>query len=147
MTGEVMEELFNFFQSFISMKLGKKNQLEIFDFIFDCVHLLYYKYQKINFKRDGSYMDTPDWTKNEKANPIIKEDNRCSQYAVAVTLSHRETKKDSQRITKIKLFIDKYNLEEINYSSKKMTGKKSKRNNLAIVLNALYAKKENIYPA
>ena len=94
-------------------------------------------------------MDSPDWIKNEKAtiNPIIKKDNRCSQYAVAVTLNHEETRKDSQRITKIKLFIDKHNLEEINYSSEKMIGKKLKRNNLAIVLNVLYAKEENIYPA
>ena len=30
------------------------------DFIFDCVHLLYYKCHKINFKRGGSYIDSPD---------------------------------------------------------------------------------------
>ena len=35
-------------------------------FIFDCVHLLYYKYQKINFKCSGPNADSPDWIKNKK---------------------------------------------------------------------------------
>ena len=30
------------------------------DFIFDSVHLLYYKYHKINFKRGGSNIDSLD---------------------------------------------------------------------------------------
>ena len=36
------------------------------DFIFDCVHLLYYKCHKINIKRGVSYIDSPDWTKYNK---------------------------------------------------------------------------------
>ena len=28
------------------------------DYIFDCVHLLYYKCHLINFKRVGSYVDS-----------------------------------------------------------------------------------------
>ena len=30
------------------------------DFVFDYVHLLYYKCHKINFSRGGSYIDSPD---------------------------------------------------------------------------------------
>ena len=37
------------------------------EFLFNCVHLLYYKCHKINFKRGGSYIDSPDFTKNKKA--------------------------------------------------------------------------------
>ena len=37
------------------------------DFIFDSVQLLYYKCHKINFKRGGSYIDSPDWIKKKKA--------------------------------------------------------------------------------
>ena len=46
-------------------------------------------------------MDSPDWTKNEKAtiNPINKKDNICFQYAVTVALQHEEIKKYPQRIT------------------------------------------------
>ena len=45
------------------------------DFIFDCTHLLYCKCHKINFKRGGSYIDSPDWIKSKKAttNPINKK--------------------------------------------------------------------------
>ena len=43
-------------------------------FIFDCVHLLYYKCHKKSFKKSGSNIDSPDWIKNKKAtiNPINK---------------------------------------------------------------------------
>ena len=48
-------------------------------------------------------------------------------------------------MTKIKLFIDKYNWERINYPSKKDDWKK--KNYPTIALNVLYAKKEKKYPA
>ena len=77
------------------------------DFIFDCVHLLYYKCHKINPNCDGSNLNSPEWTKNKKTtiNPIMKKDNKCFQCAVTVSLNHEEIKKDPQRITKIKPFF------------------------------------------
>ena len=33
--------------------------------IFDCVHSLHYKFHKINFKRGGSYIDSPDRIKDK----------------------------------------------------------------------------------
>ena len=42
-------------------------------------------------------------------NPINKKDDTCFQYAVTVSLIHERIKKDPQRITKNKYFIDKYN--------------------------------------
>ena len=56
-------------------------------------------------------------------------------------------KKVPQRITKIKAFINKYNWEGINFPSEKDDWKKIEKNNVAIALNVLYAKKEKIYPA
>ena len=41
-------------------------------------------------------------------NSINKKDSKCFQYAVTVAFNHEKTKKDSQRITKIKPFINKY---------------------------------------
>ena len=38
------------------------------DFVFDYVHLLYYKCHKINSNRDGSYIVSPDWIKKESNN-------------------------------------------------------------------------------
>ena len=51
------------------------------EFVFDYVHLLYYKYHKINPSRDGSYINSPDWIKNKKAtiNLINKKDNKRFQ--------------------------------------------------------------------
>ena len=61
-------------------------------------------------------------------------------------LSHEEIKKDPQKITKIKPFINKYNSEGINVLSEKDDWKKFEKNNVTIALNVLYAKKEKIYP-
>ena len=53
-----------------------------------------------------------------------KKDDNCSQYAVRVTLNYEEIKKDLQRKTKIKPFINKYNWEGIKLSSEKDDWKK-----------------------
>ena len=95
------------------------------EFVFDYVHLLYYKCHKIDPNHGGSYIDSPDW----------------------IALKYEEIKKDPQRITKIKLFINKYNWEGIHFSSEKADWKRFDKNNVTIALNALYAKKEKIYPA
>ena len=89
--------------------------------VFEYVHLLYYKCHKINLNRGGSYIDSPDWMKSKKVtiNPINKKVNKCFRYAVTITLNHEEIKKDPQRITKIKLFVSKYNWEGINFPSEK----------------------------
>ena len=55
-------------------------------------------------------------------------------------------KRDPQRITKIKPFINKYNWEGINFPSERNDWKKFEKNNVTIALNVLYAKKEKIYP-
>ena len=119
------------------------------EFVFDYMHLLYYKCHKINPNRGGSYIDFPDWIKNKKAtiNSVNKKDNNCFQYAVTVTLNHEEIKKDPHKITKIKPFIIKYNCEGINFPSGKDDWKALEKNNVTIALNVVYVKKEKIYPA
>ena len=74
--GEVTEELFKL--------LIRKNQIGLEKstrgsyFIFDRVHLFYYKCHEINPNRGGSYINSP----------INKKDNKCFQYAVIVVLNH-----------------------------------------------------------
>ena len=113
------------------------------------VNLLYYECHEINTNRGGSSIDSPGWIKNKKAkiNRINKQDNKGFQYLVTVALNHDEIKKDPQRITKIKSFINKYNWDGINFPSKKDDWKKFGKNNVTIALNVLYAKKGKIYPA
>ena len=52
-------------------------------------------------------------------NLIIKKDNKCFQYAVTFAVNNEEIKKDAQRITKNKPFINKYNWLGINFPSEK----------------------------
>ena len=42
--------------------------LNRYQIIFDCVHFLYYKFHKTNQNRNGSYIDSSDWMKNNKSN-------------------------------------------------------------------------------
>ena len=90
------------------------------DFAFDRVQSLYYKCHK----KSKSYWIIYRFSqldKNKKAtiNSINKKDNKCFQYTTTVELDHKETGKNSQRISKIKPFINKYNWEGINYPSEK----------------------------
>ena len=115
-------------------------------FILDCVHLLHYKCHDINFKRGGLYIDSSDWTRHKKAtiNPIYRNNHKCFQYAITVTLDHEEIGKYPERITKIKTFAYKYNWERINYTSEKDDWKKLEKYNLT---TPLMLKKIYIYPA
>ena len=36
------------------------------DFVFALAQLIYHKCHKVNFKRGGSYVDSPDWIKKKK---------------------------------------------------------------------------------
>ena len=105
---------------------------------------MFYKCHKINSNRSGSYIDSPDWIKNKRAtiNSINKKDNNCFRYAVTAALSHEEIGNNPERMAKIKPFINKFELEGINFPSEKDDWKNLQKNNVAIALNVLYAKKE-----
>ena len=61
-------------------------------FVFNYVHLLYYKFYEINLNCGGSYINSPDWIKNKKAsiNSVNNKDNKYFQQAVTVTLNDAE---------------------------------------------------------
>ena len=123
--------------------------MEVSEFAFDNVYLLYYKCHKINSNRGGSYVDSPDWIKNKitTINPINTKANKCFRYAITVALNYKDIGKHAERITKVKLFINKYNWERINFSSEKDDLEKFEKYNITIALNVLYAIKEKKYPA
>ena len=111
---EIIEESFG---SFINRYKNNLEQIKGSGFVFDQVHLLYYKCHKINLNRNG----LPDWIRNKKAtiNPINKKDNKCFQYAVTVALNHEKIEKNPERTTTIKSFINKCKLEGTNFPSGK----------------------------
>ena len=80
------------------------------EFVFNHVHLLYCKcHKKKNLNWGGSYIDSK--IKKPTINIINKKENKCFQYPVIVPLNHEEIREKPQGITKIKLFINKYNCE------------------------------------
>ena len=62
-------------------------------------------------------------------------------------LNHEEIGKHTERITKVKSFINTYKWEITNFPSEKDDWKTFEKNNITISLNNLYVKKEKIYPA
>ena len=63
---EVVEELFETLRNRYQNNLGKSKKCS--EFVFDFVHLLYYKCQEINLNRDGSYKDYSWLDKKYKSN-------------------------------------------------------------------------------
>ena len=89
---EVIKKLFD------SLKNRYQNNLQSMrdgQFVFDYVHLLYYKCHRTSSNRGGSYIDSPDWIKNKKAtiNLINKKDK----------LNYEETKKDHKELQELNL--------------------------------------------
>ena len=118
------------------------------DFIFDSVQKMYYKCHKLNFRRGGSHIDYPDWIKQKKPtiNPKNKDD-KFLQYAVMVALYYEEIKRNSEGVSNIKPFINKYKRKRINFPSKIDDWKTFKKNSPTIALNILYIKEREICPA
>ena len=90
-TNEVVGELFD------SLRLRYQGILETSmegsEFTFDLVQMLYCKCHKVNFRRCGSYIDSPGCIKKKKAtiNPKNK-DAKCSQYGITAALNYEEIK-------------------------------------------------------
>ena len=52
--------------------------------------ILYYKCQKISFKRGSSYIGSPDWIRKKKPTTNPKnDDDKCFQYAAATALNQK----------------------------------------------------------
>ena len=89
---EADEFVKDFFKSLKNRYQNNLGSMKGSEFVFNYVHLLYYKCHKINPNCAGSYIVSPDWIKNKKStrNPINKKGNNCFQYAVTATLYHEE---------------------------------------------------------
>ena len=85
--------------------------------------MLYFKCHKVIPDCGGSYVDSLYWVKNGTINPINRKYHKSFQYAVTIALNQEEIKKDLQRTTKIKPFLNKYNWKGINFPSEKIIPK------------------------
>ena len=133
---EIIEELFKSFLRKYEEKLQEK--MKGSDFDFDGVNFLYYDFNKISINRGGSYIDSPKMLKNKKSTINPKNnDYKCFQYAVTLALNFDKINKNSERVSKIKPFIDQYSWSDIDFPSTSKDWKKFELNN-EIALNILY---------
>ena len=136
MKHDIIDKLFkSFLQKY---QQGLVEAIRGSEFIFDSVDLLYYNLQKISLNRKGSsYIDSPKWPISKKATINPKNnDNICFQYPLTVALIYQNIKKDLQRTSKIKPFINQYNWKEVD--RKRKDWKKFELNNKSIALNILF---------
>ena len=97
-----------------------------------------YDFNKISISRGGSYIDSPKWLRNKKSTINPKNDDyKCFQYAVTLALNLDKINSHPERISKIKPFIEQYNLKDIYFPSTSKDWKKFELNN-EIALNILY---------
>ena len=98
-----------------------------------------YHLHKISLRRGRSYTKSPKWVLNKRAtiNPK-KKDNKCFQYSIAVALNYQNIENHPERISNIKLFIDQYNWEGIDFPAGIKDWEKFDRNNKTIALNILF---------
>ena len=108
------------------------------EFEFDGVNFLSYDFNKTSINRGGSYINSPKWLKDKTSTINPKnDDDKCFQYATTLALNLDQIKKDPQRVSKIKPFIEKYNWEDIDFPSNSKDWKKFECNN-EVALNILY---------
>ena len=131
----------NFFESLLQKyEENLQNKMRGSEFKFDGVNFLYYDFNKTSISRGGSYIDSPKWLKDKKSTINPKNnDDKCFEYAVTLALNLDKIKKDPQRVSKIKPFIEKYNWEDIDFLSTSKDWKKFECNN-EVALNILYVR-------
>ena len=113
---DIIEQLFE--SLFKKYEENLQNKMRGSGFEFDGMNFLYYDFNKTSINRGGSYIDSPKWLNDKKSTINPKNiDDKCFQYAVTLTLNPDKIKKDPQRVSKIKPFIEKYNWEDIDFPS------------------------------
>ena len=136
-TNEIIRNLFN--SLLRRYQGGLQESMRGSEFVFDYAEPLNYIFHKVDLKRSGSYIETPEWLKNKVATINCQnDDDKFFKYAIAIALNYDEIEKHHQRVDKVKPFIDQYNWEDINFPSHIGDWKKFELNNKSIALNVLH---------
>ena len=140
MNGSDTDEIIKgFFESFLQKnEKNLQEKMKGSDFEFNGVNFLYYDFNKISISRGGSNIDSPKWLKDKKSTINPKNNNyKFFQYAVTLALNLDEINNHPERISKIKPFIEQYNLKDIDFPATSKDWKNFELNN-EIALNILY---------
>ena len=81
-------------------------------------------------------LHSSEWLRSKKES-ITSEDN-CFQNALNDSIDYQRIRKDPQRISKRKPYINQYNWKDIKFSSDKEDWKNFEQNNKEIALNVLF---------
>ena len=103
-TDEIIEERFeSLLQSYWE---GLEKSIRGSEFVFDSADLFFYELHNISLNRSGSYIDFPKWLKKKTTINYKNNDGKCFEYSVVVALNYQIVKKNQERISKIKPFVD-----------------------------------------
>ena len=90
-TENIIDMLFNTILNRIQEAVETSNERGS-GFTHDSVGLLYYYFQRIDIRRGGSYIVSPDWIASKKAtiNPKNEKDNECFKWSIIAELNHNK---------------------------------------------------------
>ena len=100
----------------------------------ESVPLLYYHFQRIDIRRGGSYIASPDWIASEKAtiNPKNEKDNKCFQWAITAVLNYNKiNEKELKKLLKFRRV-------DMDFSSYQRDWEEFEQENTLIALNILF---------
>ena len=119
---------------------GLETKMKGSSYIFERVDLLEYHLHQISLNRGSSYIDSPEWIKHRKViiNPQNTNDNNCFQYSIAAALNYRDIDHHSERISKLKPFINNYNWDNTDFPAGHKDYSAFEKNNSDIAINILY---------
>ena len=137
-TNEAINELIKSFTK--RYQEGLETKMKGNSYIFECVDLLEYHLHKISLNRGSSYIDSPDWIKHKEVtiNPQNTNGNKSFQYAIIAALNYQNIDNHSERISKLKRFIDNYNWDNVDFPAGHKDSSVVEKNNNDIVINIVY---------
>ena len=95
---------------------------------------LYYYFQRIDIRRGGSYITSPDWIANKKAtiNPKNEKDDECFKWSIIAGLNYNKIKeKELKKLLKFRR-VDK------DFSPYQRDWEEFEQENTSIALNILF---------
>ena len=92
-TENIIDTLFNTILNKIQEAMETSNERGS-GFTHESVGLLYYHFQRIDIRRGGSYIASPDWISSKKAtiNPKNEKDNECFKWSIIAGLNYNKIK-------------------------------------------------------
>ena len=89
----IIDTLFNAILNKIQEAMETSNEIRS-GFTHESVGLLYYHFQRIDIRRGGSYIASPDWISSKKvtANPKNENVNECFKWSIIAGLNYNKIK-------------------------------------------------------